>query len=91
MIPGGAYSSYSFGMWLEMKGEIMTEEPGNYATRFKSKGIGVSHSHKPVSVMLPPDIDAYVHALPNRSEWLRQAIREKIQRDKQQMVEFSPE
>lgn len=57
---------------------------GNYATQFKPKGVGVKHKHKPVSVMLPPETDAYVRALPNRSEWLRQAVEEKIERDKQQ-------
>lgn len=31
-----------------------------------------------------PGLDAYIRALPNRSEWLRQAITEKIDRDKQQ-------
>lgn len=62
----------------------MTEIRADYATRFKSQGIGVKHGHKPVSVMLPADLDAYVRALPNRSQWLRQAVEEKIERDKQQ-------
>jgi hypothetical protein len=63
---------------------VMTETTGNYATQFKSKGVGVKHDHKPICMMLPPETDSYVRALPNRSEWLRQAVAEKIDRDKQQ-------
>ncbi len=49
-----------------------------------SKGLGTRHGEsKPVSVMLPPDIDKYVRSLPNRSAWIRQAIREKIERENQ--------
>ncbi|MBD2212193.1 hypothetical protein H6G27_20315 [Nostoc linckia FACHB-104] len=44
------------------------------ATRFKSKGVGVKCDTKPISVMLPEDLDAYVRSKPNRSEWLRQVI-----------------
>ncbi len=44
------------------------------ATRFKSKGVGVKSDTKPISVMLPEDLDAYVRIKPNRSEWLRQVI-----------------
>lgn len=62
----------------------MMAKKGNYATRFKSLGVGVKHDHKPISVMLPPETDAYVRALANRSQWLRQAVEEKMERDKQQ-------
>lgn len=51
-------------------------------TQFKGKGIGLRHGKtSPISVGLPPDLDEYVRNLPNRSEWLRQAIREKIARE----------
>ncbi|MEA5516739.1 hypothetical protein [Nodularia sp. UHCC 0506] len=46
------------------------------ATRFKSKGIGVKSDTKPISVMLPEDLDAYVRSKSNRSEWLRRVIAE---------------
>lgn len=46
-----------------------------------SKGLGVKHSQKPVSVMLPPEIDALVRSLPNRSEFIRQAVIEKLERE----------
>ena len=48
---------------------------------FKGKGIGVTHKQAPVSVKLPPEIDKVVRSLPNRSEFIRQAIAEKLTRD----------
>lgn len=50
-------------------------------TQFKGKGLGVKHKQKPVSVMLPQEIDAVVRSLPNRSEYIRQAIAEKLEKD----------
>jgi hypothetical protein len=56
-------------------------ERKDVATRFKSSGIGVKHDTKPISVMLPGDLDAYVRSKPNRSEWLRQIIAEAVERE----------
>lgn len=53
----------------------------DYQTRFKSKGIGTASGQKPISVMLPKEIDAIVREMPNRSEWIRSAIIEKLQRE----------
>ena len=50
-------------------------------TQFKGKGLGVKHKQQPVSVMLPNEIDSVVRSLPNRSEYIRQAIAEKLKRD----------
>ena len=50
-------------------------------TQFKGKGLGVKHKQKPVSVMLPHEIDAVVRSLPNRSDYIRQAIVEKLEKD----------
>ncbi|BAZ02841.1 hypothetical protein NIES37_68540 [Tolypothrix tenuis PCC 7101] len=49
-------------------------ERNDIATRFQSKGVGVKSGAKPISVLLPEELDAYVRNKPNRSEWLRQAI-----------------
>lgn len=46
------------------------------------KGIGTKHGQKPVCVMLPQDIDKVVKAMPNRSEFIRTAILEKLEREK---------
>jgi hypothetical protein len=54
----------------------------DYQTRFQSTGVGTKSGQKPISVMLPEDIDAIVRDLPNRSDWIRAAIVEKLQRDK---------
>ena len=48
---------------------------------FKGKGMGVTHKQAPVSVKLPPEIDKVVRSLPNRSEFIRQAIAEKLEKD----------
>lgn len=47
------------------------------------KGIGTKHGQKPVCVMLPQDIDKVVKAMPNRSEFIRTAIQEKLERQKE--------
>jgi hypothetical protein len=52
----------------------MTEERGDYLTRFEGQGIGTKHKQKPLSVLLPAEADAVVRSLPNRSEKLRQWI-----------------
>lgn len=57
------------------------EARADYKTRFKSKGIGIKSKQKPVSVMLPGDIDTVVKAMPNRSEFIRQAVLEKLERE----------
>lgn len=38
-------------------------------------------AQSPLSVRVPIEIDQYVRSLPNRTEWLRQAILEKKQRE----------
>ena len=48
---------------------------------FKGKGMGVTHKQPPVSVKLPPELDSVVRSLPNRSEYIRQAIAEKLVKD----------
>ncbi|MGK7895051.1 MAG: ribbon-helix-helix domain-containing protein [Xenococcus sp. (in: cyanobacteria)] len=48
---------------------------------FKGTGMGVTHKQPPVSVKLPPEIDKIVRSLPNRSDYIRQAIIEKLDRE----------
>ena len=55
------------------------KKSGSY--RFQGKGLGTSDKQPPVCVKLPPEIDAIVRSLPNRSEFLREAIAEKLKRD----------
>ena len=50
-------------------------------THFKSRGLGVTDKSPPVSVKLAPDIDKIVRSLPNRSEFLREAIAEKLEKE----------
>ncbi len=49
-----------------------------------SKGLGIKHKQKPVSLLLPPELDEFVRSLPSgkRSEWLRAAVAEKYEREK---------
>ncbi len=45
----------------------------------------VALADKPVSVKLPIDLDKWVRSLPNRTEWLRNAIAAQYERDMQQL------
>ena len=60
----------------------MAKVRADHKTRFKGKGVGTKYKQKPVSVMLPEEIDTIVRAMPNRSEFIRQAIIEKLEREK---------
>ena len=53
---------------------------------FKPTGVGVKHKTKPVSVMLPPELDKFVRSLPNRSEFIREAIAEKMAKQPQELT-----
>ena len=56
----------------------------------KNKGLGTKYGKsKPVSLMLPPDLEAWVRSLDNRSEWLRQAVIEKYEREQLESVNAS--
>ena len=59
----------------------MAKVRADHKTRFQDKGVGTKHKQKPVSVMLPEEIDEIVRAMPNRSEFIRQAIIEKLKRE----------
>jgi hypothetical protein len=59
----------------------MVKTRGDYVTRFAPKGIGTKSGQKPISVLLPVDIDTQVRELSNRSTWLREAITEKLTRE----------
>jgi hypothetical protein len=48
---------------------------------YKNTGLGTTANQTPVAVKLPPHIDEIVKALPNRSNFIREAIREKLIRD----------
>lgn len=45
----------------------------DYLTRFQSTR-DEPLADKPISVVLPKELDAYVRSLPNKSDWLRNAI-----------------
>lgn len=55
----------------------------DHLTRLKPIG-DRAMSRKPVAVALPVELDEWVRSLPNRSEWLREAIIEKYQREVKQ-------
>lgn len=50
--------------------------------KFKNTGLNTTNKQPPVSVKLPPEIDKVVRSLPNRSEFIREAIEEKLIREK---------
>ena len=47
----------------------------------KGKGLGTTTRQTAVSVKLPPEQDAIVKSLPNRSDWIREAIADKLKKD----------
>ncbi|UIE38889.1 hypothetical protein [Leptodesmis sichuanensis] len=49
----------------------------DYLTRFQQQG-EVAMAKSPLSVRMPEDIDAIVRAKSDRTEWLRDAIFEKL-------------
>lgn len=47
---------------------------------YKLTPYGEAMAEKPVAVGLAKEIDTYVRSLPNKTEWLRQAIAQKYAR-----------
>jgi hypothetical protein len=45
------------------------------------KGLGTNHETPPISVKFSPKVDEYLRSLPNRSDFIRQAIIEKLERE----------
>jgi len=52
----------------------------DYLTRFQPTGVEPL-ADKPTAVFLPKDVDAYVRSLPNKADWLRNAIAEAMSKD----------
>lgn len=52
---------------------------------FRSMGVGVRSGQSPLSVMVHHAVDAHVRGLPKKSEWLRSAIMEKLEREGYQL------
>lgn len=48
---------------------------------FKSEGEHSSLSKSPVSVRLPKDLDEFVRSLPNRNQWIIDAVLEKAAKE----------
>ncbi len=73
-----AYNRYIL-VYLENK--QMARKGGNPETYFRAKG---SESvTKTITVKVSPTLEAFVKSLPNRSEWIREAITEKAERERQ--------
>jgi hypothetical protein len=60
----------------------MTQPPirPDFLTRFQQQN-DIPMAKTPLSVRMPEDIDAIVRAKPNRTQWLRDAILEKLDRE----------
>lgn len=48
-------------------------------------------AERPLSVRVEVDVDTYVRSLSNRTEWLRQAIVEKYERDLREKGKTTPD
>lgn len=52
-----------------------------------NKGLGMKWAtSKAFSVRLPPDLESWVESLDNRSEWIREAIAEKYEREQAEQL-----
>jgi len=60
--------------------ELKKKPRKDIETRFKQKG-EVAKAKSPISVRLPEDVDKIVRTIPNRSEWIAEAIKEKLARE----------
>lgn len=47
---------------------------------FADEGKGTANT-SPLAFRFPPDLEAHILAQPNRQDWVRQAVREKMERD----------
>ncbi len=56
-----------------------TEKHKTTFVKFHQEEMGV----QPLSVRVNAQLDKFVRSLPNRTEWLREAIAEKYEREKQ--------
>jgi len=53
-----------------------------------NKGLGMKWAtSKAFSVRLPPHLEAWVESLENRSEWIREALAEKYEREQAKLVQ----
>jgi hypothetical protein len=52
----------------------------DFLTRFQPQA-DVPMAKQPITVRLPEDIDTIVRSLPNRTEWLREAILDRLEQD----------
>lgn len=53
----------------------------DYQTRIQGTGLGTKESIPPLTVRVPPDIDAIIRSLPDRSQRLRKWIIEGLEKD----------
>lgn len=60
----------------------MSNNPDREDTgRFKGKGLGTKSDSKAVGVKFPPEIDAILRGMENRSEYIRNAVIRQLRRD----------
>jgi hypothetical protein len=52
----------------------------DFLTRFQQQG-DVPMAKQPITVRLPEDIDVIVRSLPNRTEWLREVILDRLEQE----------
>jgi len=48
--------------------------------KFKDTGLGTKSVTSPICAKFPPDIDAIIRALPNRSEFVRGAVMDALRK-----------
>lgn len=65
-----------------LKIKIMSNSYNRDTTgKFKGKGIGLKKDIQTINVRFPPEIDAILRGMENRSEYIRNAVIRQLQRD----------
>lgn len=60
----------------------MARKGGNPGTYFRAESCPEKVAKQAIAVKLPLDLDEYVRSLPNRAEWLREAIALHMERER---------
>lgn len=56
-------------------------------TKFQGIGLGTKKNTSPISVKFPPEADAFLRSLPDRSDFIRKWVLKGIEETKNQVID----
>lgn len=57
------------------------KEKKEIETRFKDRGVGAKYKQQSISTLYSTEVDEILRSLPNRSEYIRQAVMNRLKAD----------